>query len=166
MAPALSLAASLLSSCFPPRPTCASSGETLGDSRRGSVTQAQGTFGSRPFLKAKVHISILQQCHRLWSCAPPHPHPTLPAASPPLPTPFPTNCSTIPSHTTTPATKNSKQEAGIQALFMSWQALSCQKLPTSDPWPYPQGSARRNIEQGSVDRPSLSGAGGKLFLHY
>lgn len=77
---ALSLAASLLPSRFPPRPTCASSEETLGDSRRGSVTQAEGTRGSRPFLKAKVHVSILQQC---VPPPPPPPHSPCPPPSPP-----------------------------------------------------------------------------------
>lgn len=90
--------------------------------------------------------------------------PTLPEVCPVLSTPFPTNCPTISSHTTTPAAKNSKQRARIQTLFMSWQALSSQKLPTSDPQPYPQGSARTYIEQGWVDRPFLSEVEGKLFL--
>lgn len=152
-----------LSSYFPPKLACACSEETLGDSRKGGVMQAQGTSGGRPFLKAKVHISFSNV--RVYGPVP-HPTPTLPDVCPALSTPFPTNCPTIPSHTTTSATKNSKQEAGIQALFMSWQALSRQKLPTSDPRLYPQGSARRNIEQGWVDRPSPSEAAGKLFLRY
>lgn len=131
-----------------------------GDSGREGVKKAQGTLGCRPFLKAKVQISL----SRVGLC-PSTPSSRFPrsAVSSPLHFP-PTGQLSPPTHTTTPAAKNSKQKARIQALFMSWQALSSQKLPTSDPQPYPQGSVGTYIEQGWVDRPSLPEAEVPLFL--